>query len=87
MGRGLSDLQRRVLSWIAENPPADNGARDYNWDRHPDFGASFPAALSRALRNLERRGLVLRSWSDPSAKGHTRVELTPDGARTWRVGP
>ena len=82
MGRGLSPLQRRILEWIRENPPLDNGAPDYNWDRHPRFkGERSPIsapALSCALRRLEGRGLIARSWSGPDHSGHVRVELVRD---------
>jgi len=82
MGRGLSQLERGVLAWLSRNPPTDDGSRDYNWERHPDFkgagGVASPPALSRALRRLEARGLIVRSWSGPDHSGRVRVELLRD---------
>ena len=84
MGHGLSPTQRKILAFVTENPPADNGSCDWNWDRRPYFGASAQS-LSRALRGLEERGLVTRSWSGPNHRGRLRVELvhhTPSEIRS-----
>ena len=71
MGRGLSELQRRILAWVEAHPVEswyrDGGGRGplvykSNWRGHPDFGAS-PQAVSRALRRLEDRGLVKRGYA------------------------
>ena len=93
MGRGLSSLQRRILAWVTENPPIDNGFRDYNWCRHPAFrgerGVASAPALSRALRRLEARGLIVRSWTGPLGSGHVRVELVhvaSSGSHSCSVG-
>jgi DNA-binding MarR family transcriptional regulator len=84
MGRGLSLLEREVLAWLSENPPLDNGSRDFNWERHPTFrgegGVASAPALSRALRRLEARGLIARSWSGPDHSGRVRAELARDAA-------
>ena len=82
MGRGLSPLEKRILEWLSGNKPADNGSRDFNWCRHPAFrgkcGRASAPTLSRALRRLEARGLIARSWSGSDHSGHVRVELIRD---------
>ena len=88
-GRGLSDQQKwilRTVFWLydyAERNATDYGRRmveiwGIHWTPsrwHQDWTASDRASVSRALKRLEGRGLVLRTndWGGDRRTNHVRL--------------
>lgn len=76
MGRGLSELQMDILRELST---VDGW---FYWKDKSDFNVS-PASLSRALKRLEKRGLIEKA-KDRYIAGyeiysHIVVRLTPEG--------
>ena len=67
MGLGLSDLQRVILMVTAEHEAKRGRGIESEWIKalyrltHPVSDETFKADLSRAIRRLEKRGLVKRT--------------------------
>lgn len=88
----LSGLQSKILCWLDENPgklwgdrPSFHGTEPFRRTIHANRRAKFTnkesAAVSRSLKRLEDRGLVVRlqRWGDQPKTW--KAELTPEGKR------
>ena len=85
----LSAQEVHILLWLAERHPLVhplNAAWGVRW-RVGDATASVRASLSRSLRRLELRGLVLRQddWSGNPETGKARQTAAEPHQRTTHV--
>lgn len=88
MGRGLGKLQKKILEVMDKNPQRVFGARELaelifgedafreGW-RRKYLKTEYQAAIARALRGLEKRGLIvkIRRGSYMSLKDKERVKI------------
>src|SRR5690348_10082544 len=95
MGRGLSDLQKRILEYAADNYCAMAGGAGWFTSLRPEgqkkiadvilpghwgnWTDSDTASVSRALRRTEARGLIVRSRGYHKRRTDV-ISLTPAGA-------
>ena len=94
MGRGLSELQKRLLVYAKTGPkafsPGVNWITSYGLEAQEKLKADIlpetcgqwtprqSAVISRALRQLERRGLIVRIRVNSKRRAESIV-LTPQG--------